>query len=184
MTKLKPFKVLTERVVYQQGNRLGVIEVDLRTPSGQKVTWTYVRLKNGVIILPVDSEGNVFLKREWRLSRKDFVWELPSGWIETKKPTEKDILKTANRELREEIGYRSNNLKKLTTFRLSNHTNAKFHIVLAQDLIASKLEGDEHEYIEVKKLPFDEAFNLIKKGQTPTAQVLIAFLMAKEILKI
>ncbi len=184
MDELKPFEIISETEIYNDANRFVVLEAHLKTPNEKEVDWTYIKSKDGVVVIPVDGENKVYLKREWRLSRKAFVWELPSGWVEPADPSLKEVEEAAGRELQEEIGRKAGKLIHLTTYYPFNYLSGKFHLYLARDLIESKLPRDEHEYLEVKKLPFEEAFKLLTQDQIPTAQILLAFSLAREKLKI
>lgn len=176
---MEPFKILEEREAGKAG-RYPIIEADLETPEGKKVTWSIISGKDIAVVLAMDSERNVFIKKEWRLNRKDFVWEVASGVIEEENPTEEQIVETAQRELQEEIGVRAGSLKKLLSFYPFNHMRSKIHLFLATDLSESKLQGDEHEFLESKKLPFEEAYNLVVRHQEPTAQNVLIFELAKQ----
>jgi len=179
---MKPFEVISEAEEYRDRDRFSVIRATLRTPNGDEVGWTYTRQGDGVIVLAPDGSGNIRVKREWRLNRKDFCWELPSGYVDMEHPSEEDILDAANRELQEEVGMKGNTLRLLRTYYLSNHATSKWHIVLATDLVPSKLPGDEHEYVEARNLPIAEARKLLLEDQIPTAQVLIAMNLSDNIL--
>lgn len=144
-----------------KAGRYPIIEADLETPEGKKVTWSVISGKDIVVVLAMDDQKNVYLKQEWRLNRKDFVWEVVSGVVEEENPTEEQILTTAQRELQEEIGMKAGSLKKLLSFYPFNHMRSKVHLFLATELSQNKLEGDEHEFLEVKKLPFSEAYDLV-----------------------
>lgn len=175
---LKPFKILNE-----QSNKVGeytVIETDLETPEGKTVTWNVIDGKNVAVVIAVDNENNVFLKQEWRLNRKDFVWEVASGIVEEDNSTEEQVIATAHREIQEEVGVKAGKMKKLLTFYPSNRLRLKMHLFLAQELEESKLPTDEHEFLEVKKLPFEEAYNLVVNREVPTAQNALIFLLAKK----
>lgn len=179
---LQPFKILAEKIAFEIPNRHAIIETDLETPEGKKVRWTYITGKDIAVVLALDTENQVYLKQEWRLNRKDFVWEVVSGVVEETSPTEKQIEDTAYRELQEEIGMRAHKLKKLLTIIPTNHTRSKIHLFLATDLEVSKLPGDEHEILEVRKLPFAEAYDLVLNQQEPTAQNAAIFLLAKQLI--
>ncbi len=179
---LKPFIIISETIEYQDGSRLAIVRANLKTPTNEAVAWTYSKTKEGVIIIPIDEHGAVYIKKEWRLNRRDFVWELPSGWVEHEAPTSDDIAEAANRELQEEIGLRSNELTLLTSFYPTNHTSGRFHVFLARHLQRSVLPADDHEHLEIEKLSFPEAYKRVAKDQIPTAQVLVAFLLAEKYL--
>lgn len=172
---LKPFIVKQETVIKTNNPHLSIIDAELVTPNGEDVTWSYIKTNAAVGILALDSEQNVYLKREWRLNQKAFIWELPAGFVEEENPTEEQIQAAANRELQEEVGMKSNNLEKLVSFYPSNHMSMIAHVYLATGLEDSKLKADEHEYLEVKKLPIREAYQLVTTNQVPTAQTLLAF---------
>lgn len=177
---MKPFKVIAERKIFEVPGRFSVIEIDLETSEGKKVTWNYISWKDIVVVLPVDKEGNVYIKKEWRQNRKDFVWEVVSGFVEEKKPTDKQILDAAIRETQEEVGMMPGKLEKLITMYPTNHMDNKLHLFLARELSTKKLEGDEHEILEVTKLPFDKAYDLVVNKQVPSAQNAMIFELAKD----
>lgn len=176
---LKPFKIIEEREAGKAG-RYPIIEADLETPEGKRVSWSVISGKDIVVVLALDNEQNVYLKQEWRLNRKDFVWEVVSGVVEDENPTEEQILATAHREIQEEVGMKAGNMKKLLSFYPFNHMRSKIHLFLAQELAESKLATDEHEFLEVKKMPFREAYDLVVNKQEPTAQNALIFLLAEK----
>ncbi|MCI0566358.1 NUDIX hydrolase, partial [bacterium] len=147
---MKPFKIIEEREAYNADGRIIVVETDLITPEDKKVSWRFAKVPDIVIILPLDTDGKVYLKKEWRANRKDFVWGLPSGVIDTGETPEE----TAQRELQEEVGTKAEKLSKLMTVFPTNHIRAQFHLFLAEGLSTSVLEGDEHEHLGVSILPF------------------------------
>lgn len=174
---MKPFKIIEEREAYNADGRIVVVETDLITPEDKSVTWRFAKVPDIVIILPLDTDGRVRLKKEWRANRKDFVWGLPSGVIDKGETPEE----TAQRELQEEVGTKAEKLTKLITIFPTNHIRAQFHIFLAEGLSASVLQGDEHEHLEVSVLPFQEARDLVIKQQVPTAQDALAFALVAEL---
>tara|TARA_Y100001936_G_C15879689_1_gene562146 strand:- start:229 stop:756 length:528 start_codon:yes stop_codon:yes gene_type:complete len=98
-----------------------------------------------VMIIPVNGNNIIFIK-EYAAAIDDYSITLPKGRIDKGE----NILDAANRELQEEIGFKSNNLEHIYTLDLApGYINHKTHIVLAKDLIPSKLEGDEPEELEV-----------------------------------
>lgn len=176
---LRPFKVLEERKV-GKADRYPIIEVDLETPEGKSVTWSVISGKDIAVVLALDAEQKVYLKQEWRLNRKGFVWEVVSGIVEENNPTDEQVSATADRELQEEVGMKAKSLKKLLTFYPFNHMRSKIHLFLATDLTEHKLSRDEHEFLEVQKLPFKEAFDLVVNQQEPTSQNALIFLLAQK----
>jgi len=181
---LKPFIVKKEEVLPTANPHLTIVNSTLIAPNGDEVVWGHIKTHDAVVIFAFDNEQNVYLKREWRLGRKDFVWELPAGFIEQENPTEDQIKAAANRELQEEIGVKASSLEKLITVYPSNYMTMLSHIYFATGLEESSLPGDEHEYLEVKKLPIQEAYELVISTQIPNSQTVIGFTEAMKRLKI
>lgn len=177
---MKPFTVISETEEYRFKDRLSVMRTRLGTPDGKETDWAYVKQNDVVAIVAFDDERNIHIKREWRLNRKDFIWELPSGFVEVSNPTEQDVLNTANRELQEEVGVKAERLTLLRTFYPSNHISSRYHVVLATGLSGSKLPFDEFEFVEAQKVSFAEASEKLHEGQVPTGLVIIALECAKE----
>ena len=113
---LRPFKILSEEKLFEIPGRFTFIESELETPEGKMARWNIISCKELAVVLALTSENEVYLKREWRLNRKDFVWEVASGWVDVQNPTESDIQDAAQRELQEEIGMRAGTLTKLMSF--------------------------------------------------------------------
>ena len=171
---LKPFSIVEEREAFTVP-RIVVLEAELITPKDEKVVWRFAHVQDIVIVLPI-TDDNVYLKKEWRVNRKDFVWGLPSGVVDKGETPEE----AAQRELQEEVGNRAEKLTKLLTVYPTNHIRAHFHLFMAEGLSASILDSDEPEYLEVRALPFEEAYDLVLRQQTPTMQDALAFeLVAK-----
>jgi ADP-ribose pyrophosphatase len=179
-----PFKIKTEKIVANIGEKYSIIEANLTTPENKSVVWHYLKSKDVVVVLALTEDGQAYIKKEWRLNRKDFVWEVASGTVNLEHATETDLLFVANKELQEEMGVKANKLEKLTAFYLSNHTDCLIHLYLATQLQESPLPRDEHEFLEVAVLPFHEAFDLVISQQIPTAQNLLIFELAKQKLQL
>jgi ADP-ribose pyrophosphatase len=78
---------------------------------------------------------------------------LPSGRVDK----EQDIAEAAQRELREETGYRAQALEFYCSTRHSEAVNFANHLFLARDLVEDPLTQDADELIEVHVLPLAEA---------------------------
>jgi len=178
------FEIIEEKVDLVTPNKIKVISSKLKTPGGKETIWGIFDSRDAVVVLALDKENNVYLKREWRLNRKDYCWEVVSGWVEDDHPTDLQVEEAATRELQEEVGQKAGKLTKLLTIYPTNHFRGKWHLFLAEQLSSSQLARDEHEYLDVLKFPFLEAYDKVAKQQIPTAQNVIIFQLAKELLKI
>ena len=105
-------------------------------------------------VVPFVDPGHVLLVRQFRhLARAD-SWELPGGGGQ---PGE-DPEAAAQRELREEGGYRAGRLTFLTRFYPSNaYLDETAYCYLGEDLAADPLASDDDEFFERRVVPFREA---------------------------
>uniref|UniRef100_UPI003D0B2843 ADP compounds hydrolase NudE n=1 Tax=Sedimenticola sp. TaxID=1940285 RepID=UPI003D0B2843 len=143
----KPPEVLNSRVV-AQSRLFRVEERHLRFSNGTEVH--YERLLSGstgaVLVVPLLDDQTVLMIREYAAGTHRYELALPKGLIDKGE----DVLDAANRELQEETGHAARNLRELTRLSIAPGYLSHFtRIVLAQDLYAQKLEGDEPEEIEV-----------------------------------
>ena len=120
--------------------------------GGRIVKRDIIERKHGVVIVPVDTEHNVLLIREFCAGSNSFILSLPGGSIEGDEPSA-----DAMRELREETGYRAARLIKLRfSYSHPSTSNRKSYVFLGYDLIFDPLVSED-EIIQPVRLPLDEA---------------------------
>jgi len=150
---LKAWRRVRSRILYQRGHVV-VREDGLELPSGQERSYPVLHLGASVGILPFLSPDNVLLVRQFRHVTRDFSWEIPGGGIRPEEPLEE----AAQRELREETGFRAGRLRRLGGFWPNNaYLDEVIHVYLAEDLVADPLPADQDEQLEVRAFPFAEA---------------------------
>ena len=103
-------------------------------------------------------------------------WRSPRGTLE---PDESPDV-TAQRELQEEIGFASRNLRALGGFYASPGFCTEFiYLYLARDLVPSKLPEDEDEDINVEPIPLSRVDQLIRHGEIQDGKSIAGLLMAR-----
>ncbi len=121
-----------------------------------------------VMIIPV-TQNNMFFIKEYAAAIDAYALSFPKGGIDKGE----SILEAANRELQEEIGYRSSSLEHIHTINLApGYIDHKTHIVLAKNLSPSKLYGDEPEDLEIIEVPFDDIDNFLSNNAHIDSRVL------------
>ncbi len=174
-------KIISEKIVYE-GPTTIVHLAKVKLLNGKVVEWDHAHGGDVVAMLPIDSDNNVYLVREWRIAWKDYVLQIPAGGCEA--TDEKGKLNQVHNELREEIGMDSKKIDSLISCMLAARTKSKISIYLARDLHPSLKDPDEDEILEIVKMPFDEAYEMFISGKVPTTSyTLVAFLMAKNFLE-
>ena len=144
-------------------------------PDGSQLTREVVDHPGAVAIVPINDNSEVILVRQYRYPAGQRLLEIPAGTLE---PDESPDA-TAQRELQEEIGFASRNLRALGGFFASPGFCTEFiYLYLARDLVPSKLEGDDDEDINVETIPFSRVDQLIRHGEIQDGKSIAALLMA------
>jgi ADP-ribose pyrophosphatase len=147
--------------------------------GGQSYKREVVLHRGAVVIVPVDSDGNVHLVRQYREAVGRTLLEFPAGTIDPGE--EADIEGCAARELQEEIGQRAGKLERLGGFYSAPGFCTEYlHVFLATDLSPATLPGDEDEEIEVERLPLAEVRRRALAGEFEDAKTFAALFFLDE----
>jgi len=174
-----PWTILSERQVYE--NRwIGITEYDVLNPSGGKGIYGKVHFKNLAIgILPMDDEGNTWLVGQYRFPLNAYSWEIPEGGGEPGSTP----LEAAQRELKEETGLVAKEWSLLQEMHLSNSVSDEQAIIfLARQLEQQEAMPEETEQLVVRKLPFEEVYQMVERGEITDSMSVAAILKMKLLL--
>lgn len=179
-SKKNPWKITKSKTAYNNP-WIKVVHHEVLNPAGNEGIYGVVHFKNYAIgILPLDADLNTYLVGQFRFALNSYSWEIPEGGC----PEGTDILATAKRELKEEVGLSANKWTPLMTMHLSNCvSNEVAHIFIAQDLTEGIAEPEETEDLVVKKIPFAEAYAMVMNGEITDSITVAAILKAKILLE-
>ncbi|MEL6926111.1 MAG: NUDIX hydrolase, partial [Bacteroidota bacterium] len=151
------------------------------TPGGSDGIYGVVHFKNVAIgIVVLDKEQNTWLVGQYRYTLERYSWEIPEGGC----PLGTDPLDSAKRELLEETGITAGQWTHLMDFHLSNSVTDEAGVLyMAEDLSFGEAEPEDTEDLQVKKLPFTEAIELIQTGQITDSVSIMGLLQAERILR-
>ena len=157
-----PWNTLKSKVKYEN-NWIKVTHNDVITPGDKKGIYGTVHFKNWAIgMIPLDNNLNTWIVGQYRYPLNQFTWEIPEGGG----PLGVSALETAKRELSEECGLKAKKWTKIQTFHLSNSVSDEYgEIFLGQDLEEFENHPDPDEELIVKKLPFEEVFQMVLRGE-------------------
>lgn len=135
-------------------------QVDLRFSNG--ATAHFERLAShtaGAVLIIALHDDELLLVREYAVGTERYELSFPKGSIDAGETPES----AANRELREEVGYASRDIRLLRRFVMSPaYFNHASHIILARDLHAEPLPGDEPEPLETVRWPLARLWELLE----------------------
>ncbi len=153
-----PWQTLSGKLIYDNP-WIQVNEYDVINPKGGKGIYGKVSFKGLAIgIIPIDNEGNTWLVGQYRYTLNEYSWEIPMGGV----PFDENVEEGALRELREETGLIAKRLEYLSKIHTSNSvTDEVGHVYVARELTEGATEFDETEDLEVRKLPFREALDMV-----------------------
>lgn len=155
------------------GYRIVMEEATL--PDGRVKKVPRVHRFDSAHIIALPTPNTVLVLREYRPFYRSWIWMIPSGHVDK----EHDALEAAQRELREETGYRAQEMVPYGTAQHSEMIVVTNHFFIGRDLVRDPLEQDPDEMIEVHEMPINEALENIlssKKVHTPSAFGLLRYL--------
>lgn len=143
--------------------------------SGLTYKREVVHHPGGASVVAVFEDATIALVRQYRHPTLRYLLELPAGRLSAPERPEE----CAARELEEEIGVRAARLEKLAEFFTTpGFCEEKIWVYLATGLIEAEqnLEGDEQ--IEIVRVTFERAFEMIADGEIEDAKTIIGIQMA------
>lgn len=115
------------------------------------------------VIVPFIDEENVLMVVQPRAFLKEgAMLDFPGGYVDA---DDENFVEAAIRELEEETGYTSNNLKEIASYYYDEGLgNAIVHLYVAKNLVkVGELELDEDEFLEPVIVNFNDLDELISK---------------------
>lgn len=171
-------RVTASRRIYE-GRILSLREDTVLLAGGVEARREIVEHAPVVAIVPVDDRGRVLMVRQFRLPAQDVLLEIPAGGVD---PGE-EIEAAAQRELREETGYRAQRLQRIAGFYVSPGYVTEFiHVFLATGLSHDPQEADADEDIVVQPVPLAEAVRMVEAGEVRDAKSIVGILLAAKAL--
>ena len=173
-------KTLSSQLVYD-GQLLKVYYDTVELVDGNTSWREVIRHPGAVVVVPIDSQGNVHMVRQFRYPYGRVLLEVPAGKLE---PGE-DPFSAAQRELSEEVGAQAAQWTPIGQMMPTpGFCDELQHVYLAQDLTFGEIHPDEDEFLEHVALPLEDAAAMAVDGRLEdsktVAAVLRAYLRLKE----
>lgn len=176
MEEINPWVSVTRRGIYEN-NWIGLTEHEVINPSGGKGIYGVVHFKNLAIgILPLDDELNTWIVGQYRFPLNAYSWEIVEGGG----AHGTDPLDSAKRELLEETGLMAVNWMEIQRMHLSNSVSDELSIIyIARGLSQGQAEPEETEQLTVRKIPFEDAYEMVMSGEITDSMSVAAILKTK-----
>ena len=172
-------KKVSGREIYS-GPVFTVTRDEILLPDGKGGHRDLVHSHGGVVILPVDGEGNVTLVRQFRYAHNKVLLEAVAGKLERGE----EPYPAAKRELKEETGLSAGKWTFLGAIETSpGFLTEVLYLYLAQELTEGETDLDEGEFLEPVRMSLEEAWSKAARGMISDAKTLAVLLRAKYLLE-
>ncbi len=177
-TRPTPFVVVESNVVHT--GLMSTLRVDrIALPDGAVVSREIAQRPDAVAVVPLTSDGQVVMLRQYRHAIGRYELEIPAGLLDIEGEDEDAA---AQRELVEEIGMAAGRLQRLTRFwNSAGWSDEATTVFVGTDLrpatpddgfVAEAEEAD----MEVLRLRFIDALDQVHRGQISDAKTVIGLL--------
>lgn len=170
------FKRLNRELIYK-GSIIDFYKDTIQVPNGNIVKWDFIRHNGAAAVVPITKDGKILMVRQYRNALDRYTLEIPAGGLNgADEPTKVASM----RELEEETGYRTEDVEFLISIRTTvAFCNEKIDIYVAKNLIPSKQNLDEDEFIHVEAYAVEELEKMIYDGKIQDSKTISAILAYK-----
>lgn len=171
-------KTIEKEVVFE-GRIITVRKDKAELGDGSIAPRELVIHSGGVCVVPLTDDNKVIMVRQFRYAFGEPLLEIPAGKLEKGE----EHRSAALRELEEETGAKCTSFEYLgVCYPSVAYLTEKIHMYLARGLSFGKAHLDEGEFLDVIRVPLDEAVEMVMRGKIPDAKTQIALLKTKMII--
>ena len=159
--------------------RMERLDLEFSNGERRKYERLHGRGHGAVAVVPMLDADTVLLVREYAAGVHRYELGLVKGRIDAGESP----IEAANRELMEEAGFGAHQLELLAELSLSpGYMSQKIQVVLARDLYAQSLPGDEPEPLRVDRVDLGELSALVEHPQFSEGRALAALYLVRDLL--
>ena len=157
-----PWTKLSGEVKYENP-WIKVTEDKVKNPVGKDGIYGVVHFKtHAIAIIPLDQNNNTWIVGQYRYPLDSYEWEVVEGGC----PEGTSPIETAKRELIEEVGLKAEHFEMILEMQLSNSTTDELsYTYIARGLSYVGEEPKEDEQLAIRKLPFEEVYQMVLRGE-------------------
>jgi ADP-ribose pyrophosphatase len=172
------FKILKSEVLHR-GKVFNTKVDQIEYKSGNLAVREVAEHPGGAVVVPVKDDGKIIMVTQYRFPVKKVLFELPAGKLDK----DENPLHCATRELEEETGYKSENVKEIgSIYTTPGYSSEKLWIFLAKDLKKGNHNREEGEYgMEIFGFTLKEIEEKIVKGEIVDGKTISAIYLAEKL---
>lgn len=154
-------KRLSGETLYE-GKIIDLVKDTVLLPNGSQSVREVVVHHGGVCVAALTEENEVFLVSQFRYPNRGVLLEVPAGKLEKgEKPFE-----AIKRELKEEVGAEAESFYFMGTFNPTPaYCSEIIYLYAATGLTFGEQKLDEDEFLNVEKMPLEDAVKKIMNGE-------------------
>ena len=166
-------KQISRTEIYN-GAVLKVVRDEVLLPNGKEGIREFCLHVGAVAVIPILDDGRVIMERQYRYAHGRVFFEIPAGKLDSR---DEPPLEAAMRELREETGAVAKEFTYLGRIDPSPALmDERIHLYLARGISFTERELDEDEFLDVVKIPLDELYEMVMRGEIADAKTQVAVL--------
>jgi len=170
------YRIVKSDVVYN-GKVFNTKVDQIEYKSGNKAVREVAEHPGGAVVVPITGNGKIVMVTQHRFPVDKILLELPAG----KLSKGEDPFVCAVRELEEETGYKSDNVKEIgTIYTTPGYSSEKLWIYLARGLEPGNHNREEGEFgMEVFELTLEEVEQKIYNGEIVDGKTICGIFLAR-----
>jgi len=170
-------ETISSKLIFK-GKVLEVRHDEVRLENGEKALREVVYHNGGVCVLPLCDNGDVIFVKQFRYPYKEEVLELPAGKLNIGE----NPFESGKRELLEETGAVAGRYTDLGKLYVSpGYASEVISLYLAEDLTFSEQRLDEDEFLDVIRIPFEKALEMVMKNEIVDSKSQVAILKTAQL---
>lgn len=149
-------------------------------PDGTTALREVVEHPGGVCVAALTEKEELLFVEQFRYPYMETVLELPAGKLEYGE----DPFEAGKRELLEETGAAAENYRDLgKLYPTPGYCGEIIHMYLAENLTFSEQHLDEDEFLEVRRIPLEEAFQMVMRNEIRDSKTQVGILKTYHLVK-
>lgn len=132
--------------------------------------------RGSAVIVPVFEDKTIAMVRQYRHAAGEYLLEIPAGSLDKGESSPEAC---AHRELEEEIGVIAKHMEEIASFYVSpGFLTEKMFVYLATGLTETEQDLEIEEILEVERMSFPEAFEMIRDGGIKDAKTMLGLILS------